>query len=188
MSTNEKSSSLAYDTGVSTTIFAPAGDGLAVSLIDDRQRYSLRLRDDNVAAFEEASGQKLPRSIGAEVIWPDGVVFRLGPDEYFIRSLAGPSKHLLENLERALAPMPHSLVDISHRNLGIEINGEAAANFINIGCPLDLSVDAFPVGKVTRTVFERAEIILRRVDAKAFEIEIWRSFAPYLMGMIAKGV
>jgi len=49
-----------------------------------------------------------------------------------------------------------------------------------VGCPLDLSLAAFPIGKVTRTVFESAQIMIARVDEQSFYVETWRSFGPYL--------
>jgi sarcosine oxidase subunit gamma len=46
------------------------------------------------------------------------------------------------------------------------------------GCPLDL--DGFATGRATRTIFETVEIILLRKDKVLFEVEVWRSFAPWL--------
>jgi len=58
--------------------------------------------------------------------------------------------------------------------------GKYAARMINVGCPLDLSLEKFPVGKCTRTVFENAEIMIFREKEDEFQLETWRSFAPYL--------
>ncbi|MBV1705422.1 MAG: sarcosine oxidase subunit gamma, partial [Hyphomicrobiales bacterium] len=52
------------------------------------------------------------------------------------------------------------------------------------GVALDLSADAFPVGACTRTVFEKAEIVLWRTDPGRFHVEVWRSFAPYLVELL----
>ncbi|MFX8747406.1 sarcosine oxidase subunit gamma family protein, partial [Acinetobacter baumannii] len=65
-----------------------------------------------------------------------------------------------------LGQEPHSLVDVSHRNTAIQIAGPAAADVLNAGCPLDLRLDAFPVGMCTRTLFAKAEIVLWRTDAQ----------------------
>jgi len=67
-----------------------------------------------------------------------------------------------------------------HRNIGFEVSGPRAKRALNAGCPLDLSLEMFPVGKVTRTVFESAAIILTRTSEDEFSVEVWRSFAPYL--------
>ena len=49
---------------------------------------------------------------------------------------------------------------------------------------LDLHLDAFPVGMCTRTLFGKAEIVLWRTGEETFHIEVWRSFAPYLLGCL----
>ena len=51
---------------------------------------------------------------------------------------------------------------------------------------LDLDPAAFPVGMATRTLFTKAEIVLWRQGADTFHVEVWRSFAPYLHGLLAE--
>jgi sarcosine oxidase subunit gamma len=36
----------------------------------------------------------------------------------------------------------------------------------------------------TRTVFAKAEVVLWRTGADAFHVEVWRSFAPYVLGLL----
>ena len=55
---------------------------------------------------------------------------------------------------------------------------------LNAGVPLDLSLKAFPVGMATRTIFEKAEIVLWRTGEQEFRVEVWRSFAPYVLAML----
>ena len=62
--------------------------------------------------------------------------------------------------------------------------GRRAAELINYGCALDLRADAFPSGMCTRTLFEKSEIILWRVDSHTYHVEIERSFAPYVWTML----
>lgn len=78
----------------------------------------------------------------------------------------------------------HSLVDASHRSVGILVNGPLAPTLINHGCPLDLSHTAFPVGMCTRTLFEKAEITLWRRELHTYHVEIERSFAQYVWNML----
>jgi sarcosine oxidase subunit gamma len=75
-------------------------------------------------------------------------------------------------------------VDISDRQVAIPLQGPGAALILNAVMPLDLHLDAFPVGMATRTVFERADVMLWRTGEQAFHIEVWRSFAPYVEGLI----
>jgi sarcosine oxidase subunit gamma len=89
-------------------------------------------------------------------------------------------------LQQALADRPHSLVDVSHRQLGLAISGAHAATVLAAGCPLDLDRGAFPVGMCTRTVLGKAEIVLWRIAEDGFHLEVWRSFAAYVSGVIAE--
>lgn len=86
-------------------------------------------------------------------------------------------------LSAEFGEIPHSLVDISHRQTGIAVSG-TAAGMLNAGCPLDLDLAAFPAGMCTRTLFMKAEIVLWRTDAERFHLEVWRSFAPYVWEML----
>ena len=57
---------------------------------------------------------------------------------------------------------------------------------LNAGCPLDLGLKAFPVGMATRTLFDKAEIVLWRRAQETFQVEVWRSFAPYLVAALTE--
>ena len=107
----------------------------------------------------------------------------LGPDEWLlIAEDAGPE--LSGALEAALAGFPHSLVDVSHRQCAIELAGPGAARLLNAGVPLDLDLEAFPVGMAARTVLLKAEATLWRREAERFRLEIARSFAPYVAAIL----
>ena len=80
----------------------------------------------------------------------------------------------------------HSLVDVSHRQIGLIASGPATARVLNAGCPLDLDPRAFPVGFATRTLFDKIEIVLWRRAETTFHVEVWRSFAPYLAASFAE--
>jgi len=110
----------------------------------------------------------------------------MGPDEYLLVDMAPtePSGATAERLERALEDIPHALVDISQRQLAWEIRGPTATLLLNGGCPLDLDMAEFPVGMCTRTVFAKADIVLWRTQEQAFHVEVWRSFADYLLGVL----
>lgn len=106
----------------------------------------------------------------------------LGPDEWL---LLAPEKDSA-GIDQAFGAIaePHSLVDVSHRNLGFVVEGRAAEVVLNSGCPLDLDLAAFPIGMCTRTVFDKAEIVLWRTGEQAFHVEVWRSFASYVEAML----
>jgi sarcosine oxidase, subunit gamma len=105
----------------------------------------------------------------------------LGPDEYLLVAPDAEERTLARALSEALDAVPHSLVDVSHRQTGLEIAGPHAADILNSGCPLDLDLAAFPVGMCTRTVLAKAEIVLWRTASDVFRIEVWRSFTDYVV-------
>jgi sarcosine oxidase, subunit gamma len=117
----------------------------------------------------------------------------LGPDEFLLLDLgpgegsSGESRgDLPQNLEGALAGAPHALVDVSHRQFALEISGAHAATILSGACPLDLDARAFPVGMCTRTVLAKADIVLWRTGQSTFHLEVWRSFAAYVSGLLGE--
>ena len=139
--------------------------GVLLSLAAPMARFSFRARQPEV--FEQLLGLKLPRKIGVSL---DGVVC-LGPDEWLLRAPAGTM------LAKGTG-LPVAITEVSDRSVCLIVEGARAAEVVAAGCPLDL--ERFAVGRATRTVFETVEIILLRTGENRFEVEVWRSFAPWL--------
>jgi sarcosine oxidase subunit gamma len=118
----------------------------------------------------------------------------LGPDEYLLlgradgsnADVAAAEAAAAEALERALGALPHALVNISHRQFGLEVHGPHAATILSGACPLDLDLSEFPVGMCTRTVLAKADIVLWRTGDDAFHVEVWRSFSAYVTGLLSE--
>jgi sarcosine oxidase subunit gamma len=122
----------------------------------------------------------------------------LGPDEYLLLDSAAGTPGLgkpaigesgaatLSVLEDSLAHIPHSLVDISHRQFALQVIGPHATAILSGACPLDLDLSEFPVGMCTRTVFAKADIVLWRTQEAVFHVEVWRSFAAYVTGVLGE--
>ncbi len=141
-------------------------------------RHVLRGRLEALSAAEGALGFALPREAcrssslnGTHALW-------LGPDEWLI--LSAPEAGLRDRLEVAMGAHPHSLVEVTDRQVGLVISGAEAETVLSVGCPLDLDQAAFPIGMCTRTVLSKAEIVLWRTGPQTFHLEVWRSFAAYL--------
>lgn len=140
---------------------------LAVHIPSPRQR---RIARGDADTLDTALGLSLPRTrcrvvrgTGVDALW-------LGPDEWLLLSdtpLSAPG-----------------LIDISHRQSALHVGGPHAAAALNIGCPLDLDIAAFPVDGCTRTLFGKAEIVLWRLGPETFHMEIARSFIPYVVGLL----
>jgi sarcosine oxidase subunit gamma len=108
----------------------------------------------------------------------------LGPDEQLLIAPAADAPAIPAQFATALSAVPHSLVDISHRQVALELRGAQAVWLLNGACPLDLDPSAFPVGMCTRTVFGKAEIVLWRTATEGFRVEVWRSFTRYVTGLL----
>jgi sarcosine oxidase subunit gamma len=110
----------------------------------------------------------------------------LGPDEQLLLAPLADGEVIARQLRESLGALPHSLVDVSHRQIALEVSGLQAQNVLNAGCPLDLHLESFPVGACTRTVLGKCDIVLWRTGATAFHIEVWRSFAEYASRFLAE--
>ena len=141
------------------------GERVAITLAPPMARFSIRARQ--AQALETVLGITLPRRIGTT----EAGAACLGPDEWLLRAPAGT------RLSSA-AGLPVAIVEVSERSVCLIVEGAHAAKVIASGCPLDL--DRFAVGRATRTVFETVEIVLLRTNENRFEVEVWRSFAPWL--------
>lgn len=147
-----------------------------------RTRLILRGRAAAIEATPPALGFALPQQPCRAASVGERSALWLGPDEWLI--LASPSDFIAADLEQALRPHAHALVDVSHRQVALELTGADAADLLNAGCPLDLHPDAFPAEMCTRTVLAKAEIILWRTTPNTFRLEIARSFAPYVRAFL----
>jgi sarcosine oxidase subunit gamma len=154
------------------------------------------LRGDLAAAHEalSAAGALTPPSQPAlklslaacrANVQGDWVAMWLGPDEQLLVGPHTDGPEMAQRIEDALRAVPHALVDVSHRQAVIELRGPFAEALLNTGCPLDLDPEAAPVGFCTRTVFGKAEIVLWRRAEQCFQLQTWRSFLPYVTGLLA---
>jgi len=108
----------------------------------------------------------------------------LGPDEHLMWQESRAGVLPVAELEQALSLYPHSLVDISHRQIALEVSGPDAETILAGACPLDLDLRQFPINMCTRTVLAKAEIILWRTAEETFHLEVWRSFHDYVEGLL----
>ena len=148
-------------------------------------RLSFRGGAEAIAALSPAYGVSLPTAACRAASEGPRAVLRLGPDEYLLIAPAGEGDSLAATLAAALGPLPHSLVDVSHRQVAFAVQGAYAEWLLQSGCPLDLDLGQFPIGMCTRTVFHKAEITLWRTGPTTFRVEAWRSFASYVVELLA---
>jgi sarcosine oxidase subunit gamma len=163
-------------------------DPVAVADLAPATRFIVRGDGAAIAALEFAFGMDFPRQACRAVVKDQRAVLWLGPDEWLLLAPDGEAETLFKTLTEALRGEPASIVDISDRQVAMGVSGPKAAEALNAFNALDLHTDAFPVGMCTRTLFGKAEIVLWRIAPDAFHIEVWRSFAPYVLGCLGEAI
>ena len=139
--------------------------GTTITVAPSRARAIVR------GAGGSAFGLELPTTPCRAVTQGECAALWLGPDEWLV-------------LSPAPAETAGAVIDVSHRQIALIIEGPLAAAVLNGACPLDLHPGAFPVGTCTRTVFAKAEIVLWRTAEHRFHLEVARSFAAYVYGLL----
>jgi sarcosine oxidase, subunit gamma len=165
----------------------PAGARFALSETAPAARFILRGSEAVRVSCGMAFGAELPSRLGVAGEGAGRAALWLGPDEWLLIADNADAADIGGTLESVLDGTAHSLVDVSHRQIGLIASGPAAARVLNGGCPLDLDLKAFPLGFATRTRFDKVEIVLWRRAEATFQIEIWRSFAPFLAASLVDG-
>ncbi|AWN52611.1 sarcosine oxidase subunit gamma family protein [Methylobacterium sp. 17Sr1-1] len=162
----------------------PAGSGIVIRPAGPEARFSLRVRGPAASA----AGLPLDRPINTVSGDARRWIARLGPDEWLIGTDESEADTLPGALGADLGERFHAIVDISHRNVGIDVGGARAALALNAGCPLDLGETAFPAGSATRTLLGKAEIVLIRHHGPGlpYRVECWRSFSAYVHGFLVE--
>lgn len=171
---------------VSSFTAVPLAQGAVarVSLAPPVARLVLRARGD-LAALEAALGVTLPTVIGQRTEGGEVEVLCLGPDEWMLHLPPGQVGALSASCAALMGRHPHSLVDVSGREVTLLIDGPRAAELLTIGCARD--IEAIPVGQGRRTAFDGVTVILWRDGPAAFRLDVWNSFAPHVAGLLETG-
>ena len=146
------------------------GAAATIALAALTPRYSLR---GDAAELQPLTSIRLPEKIGDWRMNGAELALKLGPDEWLLLGEVAQSPDALNS----------SVTEITERQLGISIDGPASAAIVMAGCPLDLAT--MPAGRGTRTIYETVEIVVIKHSDTRFQIEVWRSFAPWLWAALA---
>jgi sarcosine oxidase subunit gamma len=166
---------------VQDVVSSGAPSGVTLSNIEASTSYAFRIAPALGESIREVAGFDLTGRINTVIATGERTAARLGPDEWLLMAPASDNDTLAKAIGAALEGQLHSLVDISHRNVSIRVDGPQAAIVLNAGVALDLDDAAFPAGSATRTVLGKAEIVLVRASAdRCYRVVCWRSFAPYV--------
>ncbi len=168
------------------TVTLPADAGVAtVTAVPCATRVSLRVREADADAIALALSVDLQVRINTAASSGALSALRLGPDEWLLLAEGEMPPNMHDLMQGRLDAKPYAAVDVSDRFVALEIAGPEVEDVLAAGCPLPLDMQAFPVGRATRTLFAKAEVVLWRRADDRFRIEVGRSFAPYLTGLLA---
>jgi len=159
--------------GPVTLSFAPA-----------EARFCLRIAAANRRVAAEAFGVELPATIGACQVDPERArsAVCLGPDEWVLYAAEADVTAIGEAFAERYARTPHSLVDISDREITLSLEGAEVITLLCVGCPADPR--GIAVGEGRRTVFDGATVVLRRDAENAYRMDVWRSFLPHVWDLL----
>lgn len=159
-----------------------AHPAVALTVLAAAARFSLRCRADDAAARGGLAniGLVLPQTAHAVTIFDaGGRVMWLGPNEWAVVAPAHLREVLAGWLAEAVAGTTAAVVDVSDAVVALRLEGPAAVDVLAAGCPLDLHVSAFAVGRCARSRLAKVDVVLYRRAEASFEVEVGRSVARY---------
>lgn len=163
----------------------PATDGLVqVREAPASGRLVLRAGPDSARRLASALGTALAGRINTAVTVEGCTALRLGPDEWLLLADAEGDPWLAARIAEAGRDVPMAVVDVSHRSAGVLVEGPGVEAVLAAGCPLPLDGAAFPIGRATRTVIGKTEVVLWRQAESRFRVEVATSFAAYLVAYL----
>lgn len=158
---------------------------VSLTVQPEAARFNLRIDPVHLADASGAFGLALPSVIGQGA--QDGArrALCLGPDEWVLSAAAADRDAIAAAFAGIYAALPHSLVEISDREIAVTLEGPQAATLLTVGCPVD--VERFAVGTGARTIFDGAQVVLHRDGPERFTLEVWRSFLPHVLDLLETG-
>ncbi|WP_417691453.1 sarcosine oxidase subunit gamma [Roseibium sp.] len=163
--------------------------GVSIRILMPKTRLSLRARTAAVPAISRALGVAVPEKIGqrasGEGANAETEILCLGPDEWVLLTDVEQVGTITAAMDAIYKEHPHSLVDVSDREITVEIFGDNATDLLTLGWPRNpLSV---PVGEARRTVFDGASVVIWHDSETSWRLNGWRSFMPHLLGLLVTG-
>ena len=156
-----------------------------VSLLAPIGRLSLRAGEAAVPALSAAIGIELPRTIGRRSATGSTEGLCLGPDEWLVLADELVIPRLVTACAHVYFQWPHSVTEISDREVSVRVGGPMATDLLALGCPRD--IERLCTGQGRRTVFDGVAVVLWRDAEESFRLDVWRSFAPHVIGLLETG-
>ena len=115
---------------------------------------------------------------GREALW-------LGPDEWLVVAEPGSAPAIMEELERALDGLHHSVVDVSANRAVVELAGDSRIDLLAEGCGLDLHPRSWREGRCAQTLLARVPVLLQE-RSHATRVFVRPSFADHLVDWLQR--
>lgn len=127
--------------------------------------------------------------------WPDKVasvadivdaagalsIMEIAPGRYLLETDKERQTELHEKLQGQLPQTLGTVTDLSCARTCFTVSGHGAAAVMAKGLPLDLHLEAFPVGKVLQSAIHEIAVVVRRTQADQFDVFVYKSFADSLL-------
>ncbi|MDB5529937.1 MAG: soxG [Devosia sp.] len=162
----------------------PGAQGrVSIRPVEDCTRFILRIDPQNLGAASSVWGANLPPTIGGLVSGSGRIATCIGPDEWYLIAPLTEQDAIESAFAALYATTIHSLVDVSHREVGIAVDGPDAVLALQASIAFDIA--AMLVGSGCRTIIDRVQIILLREGQDSFRVEVWNSFSDHVWNLLA---
>lgn len=145
-------------------------------------RLSLRARGD-FSPLNKALRFKLPTKIGDISTKDQTKALCVGPDEWVI--VTDNVAVIETDCQSAYDTLPHSLVDISGREITFRIEGERATELLTLGLARD--PESIIIGTGRRVFFDGVTVVIWRNGQHDYQMDVWNSFASYIYCLLETG-
>ena len=150
--------------------------------LDARELAFVAQLDVRVAPLAAAS-LGFPTAPDTATTSGDRDVLWLGPDEWLVVGGPGAADAIADELERSLAGLHHSVVDVSANRAVIELTGTSRHDLLASACPIDLHPRSWVDGRCAQSVFGAAQVLLHE-RARATRLFVRPSFANYVVDLL----
>jgi sarcosine oxidase, subunit gamma len=113
----------------------------------------------------------------------DRDVLWLGPDEWLVVAEPGGASAMAEELERSLADLHRSVVDVSGNRIVLELWGSSRHDRLSSACPIDLHPRSWGDGRCAQSVFGAAQVLLQERQ-ETTRLFVRPSFAGYVVDLL----
>jgi sarcosine oxidase subunit gamma len=162
--------------------FASSSSIIEIRQLPPEVRISLRVGDADRGEVGRGLGLGLPGRIGDVASAGDRRCLCLGPDEWMLETSEADRRAIIADLSDIRSRVALSAVDLSDREIVYRLRGRVVIDLLATGCPLDL--EELSVGSGTRTLFDTVQVVLVRREDEAFDLSVWRSFAPHVLSLL----